>query len=47
MPAPALADDYAKMVGDDVMVGDALPFNDLMKACAEIAYRANGIASAA
>jgi hypothetical protein len=43
----ALADDYAKMVGDDVMVGDALPFDDLMKACAEIAVRANGIASAA
>lgn len=40
----ALADDYARMVADDVMVGDALPFDDLMKACALIATRANGAA---
>jgi hypothetical protein len=37
----ALSDDYAKMVADDVMVGDALPSDDLMKACAAIATRAN------
>jgi hypothetical protein len=40
----ALADDYAKMVTDEVMVGDALPFDALMQACAEIADRANGAA---
>jgi hypothetical protein len=43
----ALADDYAKMAADDVMIGDALPFDDLMKACEEIAARANKIALAA
>lgn len=38
----ALAHDYARMVADDVMFGDALAFDDLMKACAVIASRANG-----
>lgn len=38
----ALADDYSKMAADEVMVGNALPFEDLMQACASIADRANG-----
>jgi hypothetical protein len=33
--------DYARMLEDQVMVGDALPFEDLMAACAEVAARAN------
>jgi hypothetical protein len=37
----ALATDYAKMLEDDVMVGNALPFDELMQACAEVAARAN------
>lgn len=37
----ALAADYASMLEDQVMVGDALPFEDLMAACAEVASRAN------
>jgi len=38
----ALAADYASMLEDQVMVGDALPFEDLMRDCAEVAARANG-----
>ncbi len=37
----ALAADYASMLEDQVMVGDALPFEDLMRACEEVAARAN------
>lgn len=37
----ALAADYANMLADEVMVGNALPFDQLMQACAEIAARAN------
>ena len=37
----SLANDYAKMLEDEVMVGNALPFDDLMQTCAEIATRAN------
>lgn len=37
----ALAVDYASMLEDQVMVGDALPFEDLMLACGEVAARAN------
>lgn len=37
----ALAADYANMLADEVMVGDALPFDQLMMACAEVAARAN------
>ena len=37
----ALAADYASMLEDEVMVGDALPFDQLMQACADIAARAN------
>ena len=40
----ALAADYAKMLEDQVMVGDALPFDELMKVCAEVAQQANGAA---
>lgn len=37
----ALAADYARMLADRVMVGDARPFEDLMLACVEVAARAN------
>lgn len=37
----ALAEDYAKMLEDQVMVGDALAFDDLMNACAQVAEQAN------
>jgi hypothetical protein len=37
----ALAADYANMLTDEVMVGDALPFDQLMTACAVVASRAN------
>lgn len=37
----ALAADYANMLADEVMVGSALPFDQLMLACAEVATRAN------
>jgi len=37
----ALAADYEAMLADEVMVGDALPFDQLMQACAEIEARAN------
>ncbi|HRH18064.1 MAG TPA: nucleotidyl transferase AbiEii/AbiGii toxin family protein [Aquabacterium sp.] len=40
----ALETDYAKMLEDQVMVGNALPFDQLMKACAEVAQQANGAA---
>jgi hypothetical protein len=40
----ALATDYAKMLEDQVMVGDALPFDELMKACAKVAQPANDAA---
>lgn len=40
----ALAADYASMLEDQVMVADALPFEDLMAACAEVAARANAAA---
>jgi hypothetical protein len=40
----ALASDYAKMLEDEVMVGNALPFDELMRACAEVAARANAVA---
>lgn len=37
----ALAADYANMLADEVMVGDGLPFDQLMMACAEVAARTN------
>lgn len=37
----ALASDYASMLEDEVMVGNAMPFDQLMQACAEVAARAN------
>ncbi|MHB1608117.1 MAG: nucleotidyl transferase AbiEii/AbiGii toxin family protein [Acidiferrobacter thiooxydans] len=37
----ALAADYEAMLADEVMVGDALPFDQLMQACAEVEARAN------
>ncbi len=40
----ALAMDYAKMIEDQVMIGDALPFDELMKVCADLAQQANGAA---
>lgn len=41
----ALADDYKNMVADEVMVGNALPFDALMEACLEIEARANDTGS--
>lgn len=40
----ALAADYGSMVEDQVLLGDALVFGDLMAACAEVATRANAAA---
>ena len=40
----ALAADYANMLADQVMVGNALPFDALMQACAEVAAHANAAA---
>jgi hypothetical protein len=40
----SLARDYASMLEDEVMVGNALPFDQLMQACAEVAARANAAA---
>jgi hypothetical protein len=40
----ALAADYASMLEDQLMVGDALPFENLMAACEEVASRANAAA---
>lgn len=37
----ALADDYKNMVADEIMVGNALPFDALMEACVKIEARAN------
>jgi hypothetical protein len=40
----ALASDYAKMLEDEVMVSNALPFDELMQACTEVAAHANAAA---
>lgn len=37
----ALAEDYASMLADQVMLGDALSFGQLMQACSEVEARAN------
>lgn len=37
----ALAEDYAAMLADEVMVGDALPFDELLEACAELETTVN------
>ena len=37
----ALALDYASMLADAVMVGDALPFDQLMQACGDVEARVN------
>ena len=39
----ALAEDYALMVADDVMVGNALAFDDLMQACSTLEQRINNV----
>ena len=41
----ALAADYAAMLADEVMVGDALPFDRLMQACSEVEAKANETAA--
>ncbi len=41
----ALAEDYASMLEDQLMVGQALGFDDLMHACAELTTQANAAAS--
>ncbi|AEG71634.1 nucleotidyl transferase AbiEii/AbiGii toxin family protein [Ralstonia solanacearum] len=40
----SLADDYAAMLADAVMVGDALPFDRLLEACGELEARLNATA---
>ena len=42
--AKALAQDYARMVEDGLLLDDAEPFETLMAQCADIARRANGAA---
>lgn len=37
----ALAKDYAAMLADEVMVGNALPFEELLKICAELEAKIN------
>lgn len=37
----ALAKDYAAMLADDVMIGDALSFDELLAACAQLEARVN------
>ena len=37
----ALVADYAEMLADEVMVGDALPFDQLMPACGEVEFKVN------
>ncbi len=37
----ALAKDYAAMLTDEVMVGNALPFDELLKICAELEAKIN------
>lgn len=41
----ALAADYDSMRADDILVGDALPFDALMDACASVAEAANAAAA--
>ncbi len=41
----ALAADYDCMRADDILVGDALPFDALMAACASVAQAANTVAA--
>ena len=43
--ASALAEDYARMVNDGLLLEEAEPFDVLMARCAEIAARANGAAN--
>ncbi len=40
----ALSGDYEAMLADDVMIGEALTFGELMAACAELEERVNGAA---
>lgn len=42
--AKALAEDYARMVGDGLLLDEAEPFETLMERCAEISVRANSAA---
>ena len=41
----ALAKDYAAMLADEVMVGDALAFDELLSACAELEAKVNQAAN--
>jgi hypothetical protein len=42
--AKALAEDYARMVDDGLLLKEAEPFETLMERCADIATRANSAA---
>lgn len=37
----ALAEDYAAMLADEVMVGDAIPLDELLEACADLEAKVN------
>jgi hypothetical protein len=39
----ALAEDYAAMLSDNIMVGDAMSFDDLMGACSKLEDEVNQI----
>jgi len=41
----ALSRDYAAMLADDVLVGDALSFDDLLQACADLEVKMNNAAA--
>ena len=41
----ALAKDYAAMLADEVMVGNALPFDELLDSCAALEAEANKAAA--
>jgi hypothetical protein len=43
--ANALAEDYAQMVDDGLLLEEAEPFETLMERCADIAARANSAAA--
>ncbi|MGH7926651.1 MAG: hypothetical protein ACREQV_02530, partial [Candidatus Binatia bacterium] len=40
----ALAADYSAMLDDGVMMGDAVPFDQLMQACREVEAKVNAAA---
>jgi len=41
----SLAEDYAAMLADEVMVGDSVPFSELLEACADLEAKVNSVRS--